>query len=132
MLQYWRASSSQRAALAGSELKLVISLVRPKYFIPVHGEYRHLVKHKQLALQMGVKEDRCLVVENGARVFASEREIERFVGAGGRLEARVPIRVAGVALNPYSPEGFWLPADEMRERLEALVPDLPVFDAIRD
>jgi len=73
-----------------------------------------------------------LVVENGARVFASEKEIERFRSAGGRLEARTPIRVAGVALNPYSPEGFWLPADEMRERLEALVPNLPVFDAIRD
>jgi hypothetical protein len=73
-----------------------------------------------------------LVVENGARVFATEKEIERFVGAGGRLEARTPIHVAGVALNPYSPEGFWLPAHELRERLEALVPDLPVFDAIRD
>lgn len=73
-----------------------------------------------------------LIVENGARVFASDREIERFTGAGGRLEARSPIHVAGVAMNPYSPEGFWLPADEMRERLEALVPDLPVFDAMRD
>jgi len=48
------------------ELKLVLSLVRPRYFIPVHGEYRHLVKHKQLAMQMGVKEERCFVVENGA------------------------------------------------------------------
>jgi len=73
-----------------------------------------------------------LVVENGARVFASDRELERFHGAGGRLEAHTPIRVAGVAMNPYSPEGFWLPADEMRERLEGLAPDLPVFDAIRD
>ncbi len=61
------------------ELKLVISLVRPKYFIPVHGEYRHLVKHKQLALQMGVKEDRCLVVENGAVVEFDD-------GAGKVLE----------------------------------------------
>jgi len=62
------------------ELKLVIGLVKPKYFIPIHGEYRHLVKHKQLAMQMGLKEDRCLVVEDGAGLEfreGSARVLER-------------------------------------------------------
>ncbi len=47
------------------ELKTMINIVRPRYFIPVHGEYRHLVKHRQLAQLVGVPEERCLVVENG-------------------------------------------------------------------
>jgi len=47
------------------ELKLVHNLVQPKYFVPVHGEYRHLVKHKQLAIEMGLAKENTLVLENG-------------------------------------------------------------------
>jgi ribonuclease J len=47
------------------ELRLMIALTRPQYFIPIHGEYRHLVKHAQLALGMGVPRERVLVAENG-------------------------------------------------------------------
>jgi ribonuclease J len=47
------------------ELKLVHGLVRPKYFVPVHGEYRHLVKHAQLAVEMGLAKEHALVLENG-------------------------------------------------------------------
>ncbi len=36
------------------ELKLMFSLVKPKYFVPMHGEYRHLMQHKELALEMGI------------------------------------------------------------------------------
>ncbi len=36
------------------ELKLMLNLVRPRFFIPVHGEYRHLVKHSQLAQKVGI------------------------------------------------------------------------------
>lgn len=50
------------------ELKTMLQIVRPKYFIPVHGEYRHLVKHRQLATLMGVPEANCLEVENGCVV----------------------------------------------------------------
>jgi len=53
------------------ELKLVHSLVRPKYFVPVHGEYRHLVKHKQLAIEMGLPEENTLVLENGQKLTIS-------------------------------------------------------------
>jgi len=47
------------------ELKLMINLVRPKFFVPVHGEYRHLVKHAKLAVQMGIPEENIFVAENG-------------------------------------------------------------------
>jgi ribonuclease J len=47
------------------ELKLMINLTRPKYFIPVHGEYRHLVLHARLAEEMGIARQSILVAENG-------------------------------------------------------------------
>lgn len=50
---------------AREELKTLHSLVKPRYFVPVHGEYRHLVKHAQLAIEMGMPADRVKVLENG-------------------------------------------------------------------
>lgn len=50
------------------ELKLMLSLVKPKYFIPIHGEYRHLVRHIQLALDTGIKADQAFLVENGTEI----------------------------------------------------------------
>ena len=47
------------------ELKLLHSLVRPKYFMPVHGEYRHLVLHKDLAVNLGYNKDDVFVAANG-------------------------------------------------------------------
>jgi ribonuclease J len=47
------------------ELKLLISLVRPKFFVPVHGEYRHLSLHAGLAQSMGIPKDNIFVLENG-------------------------------------------------------------------
>lgn len=47
------------------ELKLMLNLVRPKFFIPVHGEYRHLVHHAQLAKEVGVPSQNILIAENG-------------------------------------------------------------------
>ncbi len=47
------------------ELKLILALVKPKYFIPVHGEHRHLVIHKELAERMGVPAKNCFVLGNG-------------------------------------------------------------------
>jgi ribonuclease J len=47
------------------ELKLIQNLVRPRYFIPVHGEYRHLVKHAQLAQRVGLAKERCILAVNG-------------------------------------------------------------------
>jgi ribonuclease J len=47
------------------ELKLVLNLVRPKHFVPVHGEYRHLVRHNLLAAEVGVRPAHCHLLEDG-------------------------------------------------------------------
>ncbi|MHC1752156.1 ribonuclease J [Humidesulfovibrio sp.] len=50
------------------ELRIMLETVRPKYFVPVHGEYRHLVKHSRLAVECGVAPERALVLEDGQPV----------------------------------------------------------------
>lgn len=47
------------------ELKLMLNLVKPKYFIPVHGEYRHLVYHSNLAEKVGIPKENIFILENG-------------------------------------------------------------------
>ena len=56
------------------ELKLMLNLVKPKYFIPIHGEYRHLVKHGQLAVETGLPDKNILLVENGLPVVFEKGE----------------------------------------------------------
>jgi ribonuclease J len=48
------------------DLKLMLNLVKPQYFVPVHGEYRNLVRHGEIAMKLGVPEANVFVVENGA------------------------------------------------------------------
>ncbi|MCC6798876.1 MAG: ribonuclease J, partial [Anaerolineae bacterium] len=50
------------------ELKLLINLVRPKFFIPVHGELRHLTEHSRLAQTLGIPAKHIAVVENGTMI----------------------------------------------------------------
>lgn len=64
------------------ELKLMLNLLRPKYFIPVHGEYRMLKKHAELAQQLGIPGENIFVGEIG-QVFT-------FTRSSGRLAGRVP------------------------------------------
>ena len=47
------------------ELRAMLEAVRPEYFIPVHGEYRHLVKHRRLATKCGVAPQKALLIEDG-------------------------------------------------------------------
>lgn len=47
------------------ELKLMLALVKPRFFVPIHGEYRHLVRHAQIALDMGMSEEYVFVAEDG-------------------------------------------------------------------
>ncbi|MDE3088941.1 MAG: ribonuclease J [Chloroflexota bacterium] len=54
------------------EQKLMINLLRPKYFIPIHGEYRHLVLHARLAQSIGIPAENTFIVENGAIVEFDE------------------------------------------------------------
>lgn len=48
------------------ELKLMLNLVKPRFLIPVHGEYRHLHHHKQLAVEMGMAEENIFITEPGS------------------------------------------------------------------
>jgi ribonuclease J len=64
------------------ELKLLLSILKPEFFVPIHGEYRHLVKHSQLALEMGMPRENVIVMENGS--------ILCFENQGCRLEGTVP------------------------------------------
>ncbi|MDA8431114.1 MAG: ribonuclease J [Geobacteraceae bacterium] len=47
------------------ELKLMLNLVRPRFFVPIHGEYRHLMVHSKLAQKTGIPAERCLLATNG-------------------------------------------------------------------
>lgn len=57
------------------ELKILLELIKPKYFIPVHGESMHLAKHKQLAVETGVLPTNCLIAENGQRIELSKKGV---------------------------------------------------------
>nr|WP_320048804.1 ribonuclease J [uncultured Desulfuromonas sp.] len=57
------------------ELKQLQALVRPRHFVPIHGEFRHLIQHARLAHQMGVLPEHSPVVENGQPVLVSSHGI---------------------------------------------------------
>ena len=57
------------------ELKLMHHLVRPKFFMPVHGEYRHLVKHARLAESLGMDSKNIIIAANGSVVELSQNKI---------------------------------------------------------
>ena len=63
------------------ELKLMLNLVKPKFFIPIHGEYRHLIRHAQLAESVGIDPDNIFVAENG--------HVLEFSGKRGAISGRV-------------------------------------------
>ena len=61
---------------AQEELKLMLNLVKPKYFIPIHGEYKHLKKHSMLAQGAGIDEKNIVIAELGGVITVSEDEIK--------------------------------------------------------
>jgi ribonuclease J len=65
------------------ELKLLLNLTRPRYFIPIHGEMRHLIGHAKLARSLGLPESRIMVVTDGDQV--------RFDAGGGHMQDRVEV-----------------------------------------
>lgn len=71
-----------RGHAAQEELKIIHTLVRPRYFVPIHGEYRHLVLHARLAQSLGMPEDRTFVLSDGDVLELDER--------GARVAGRVP------------------------------------------
>ena len=58
------------------ELKMIMNLVKPKYFIPVHGEQKHLQKHRLLAESIGIDHRNIVIADNGMLVEMSEKEIK--------------------------------------------------------
>src|SRR5579863_5208974 len=68
------------------EQKLMLQLVKPKYFIPVHGEYRHLFRHAALAYQLGCVSGEILLLENGKVIeFTEDGAFRRDPVAAGRV-----------------------------------------------
>lgn len=69
------------------ELKLLLNMVKPKYFVPVHGEYRHLVRHVQLAQEVGIPARNTFVLEKGDVLSITRRQakVKSKVQAGAVL-----------------------------------------------
>jgi ribonuclease J len=69
------------------ELKFVLSLTKPDYFVPVHGEYHHMVNHARLARAAGVEDDHAIVCEDGDRLtlYKDRLEVERQAVPAGYL-----------------------------------------------
>jgi ribonuclease J len=83
------------------ELKLLLNLVRPKFFIPVHGEYRHLVYHAQLAKKVNIPEENIFILEDGdVMEFAGEtaRRAGRVQAGRVLIDGKVPGGVETVVL----------------------------------
>jgi ribonuclease J len=64
------------------ELKMMLRLTKPRYFIPVHGEYRHLVLHARLAEEQGIRRENILLAQNGQVIEFSE--------TGASMQDRIP------------------------------------------
>ncbi len=80
------------------EMKLLLSLTKPEYFVPVHGELRHLHAHARLAQQVGIPTDYILTVENGT--------VLEFDAAGATVGERIPggyVFVAGSGVGDIGP-----------------------------
>ena len=60
----------------------MLQLVKPKFFVPIHGEYRHLVQHARLAQEIGVASKNVFIAENG--------DVLEFTANSGRIVGRVP------------------------------------------
>jgi ribonuclease J len=63
------------------ELKLMLNLIRPRYFMPIHGEYRHLVYHTMLAKKLGIPKENIFILQDG--------EILEISGEGARKNGKV-------------------------------------------
>lgn len=62
---------------AEEELKMLMALMQPEYFLPIHGEFRHLVKHGRMAQRLGVDANNIFIVENGGIVEFDEKGVGR-------------------------------------------------------
>ncbi|MDO8506297.1 MAG: ribonuclease J [Candidatus Limnocylindria bacterium] len=70
------------------ELKLLLNILRPKHFVPIHGEYRMLVRHARIAIDLGVAPENAFVITNG--------DVLEFSDRGAKLGPKVPAGVVYV------------------------------------
>lgn len=89
------------------EQKMMLNLIRPRYFIPIHGEYRHLVWHGKLAVQCGIPKENVLIIETGSVLELDEEgpRVTDRIGAGlyyvdgsGVAELELPIQQERTAM----------------------------------
>jgi ribonuclease J len=81
---------------AAEELKVMLNLVSPRYFMPVHGEHRHLFFHAELARAVGMTDDRIFMLENGDVLELSPKHAE----VTGQVQAGM-ILVDGFAMGDF-------------------------------
>jgi ribonuclease J len=70
---------------AQEELKFLLNLIHPEFFVPVHGEYRHLVHHARLARSLGIPDENVMICEDGDSIVLSDEGMDverRFTPAG--------------------------------------------------
>ena len=82
------------------DLKLMLSLTRPKFFVPMHGEYRHLVLHSRLAREIGIPPENMVVVESGQviEVHHDALRLGEEVGGGNVLVDGLSVGDIGAAV----------------------------------
>ena len=79
------------------EQKILLNLVKPKYFVPCHGEYRHLVRHGQLAREMGINAKNIFILQNGDTLLIEP-------GGGAKIDTKVQsgaVLVDGMMLGEF-------------------------------
>ena len=82
------------------EIKLIISLVKPKYFMPVHGEYKHLLRNSNIAKQLGYEDKNIILAEIGDVVSITKRstKIKEKIDSGSVLVDGIGVGDVGVAV----------------------------------
>lgn len=81
---------------AQEELKLLINLTKPKYFVPIHGEYRHLAQHTKLAEEVGIARENIIIAQNG--------DVLKFDGE--KLKKSEPISAESILVDGLGVEGL--------------------------
>ncbi len=86
---------------SSEELKLIHTLIRPRYFMPAHGEFRHLIEHKKLAESLGMASDRIFIMGNGDALSIDNKQaklIEKYTSGDDVLVDGAGIGDVGTAV----------------------------------
>ena len=95
---------------AAEELKFMLNLIQPRWFVPIHGELRHLATHARIAWDVGIPKDRVLIVEDGDTLELGEPVVR-----GERIHAGMTF-VDGLGIGDVGPGGAAGPAQAGRRR----------------